>query len=128
MPGLKNPLRYWKSKAASASKPCARIRSIFLVAGEPLLKAPAAYPEPLRSILEPYLARRPERSVIRAGGGSGSLEDDAERDPSQGLAVGLSHVAAADARDPEMATPNTGSHRGSEASTMETSIRVVGGG
>lgn len=48
-------------------------------------------------------------------------------DPSQGLAVGLSHVAVADARDPEMATPNTGSYRGSEASTMETSIRMVGG-
>ena len=48
-------------------------------------------------------------------------------DPSQGLAVGLSHVAVAAARDPEMATPIAGSYRGSEASTMETSIRMVGG-
>ena len=31
-------------------------------------------------------------------------------------------------RDPEMATPTTGSYRSAEASTMETSIRMVGGG
>ena len=191
----------------------------FLVAVEPLLIAPAAYPEPLRSILEPYLARRPEpaavgdfaqaaaeaaawkttpflmelagricrrlRPIARAEGpplaagetlsaGKGACRDfavlfcsacrsvglaarfvsgyelEAARDPgrasmhawaevylpgggwrgfdpSQGLAVGLSHVAVAAARDPEMATPIAGSYRGSEASTMETSIRMVGG-
>jgi len=160
----------------------------FLVAVEPLLIAPAAYPEPLRSILEPYLARRPEpaavgdfaqaaaeaaawkttpflmelagricrrlRPIARAEGlaarfvsgyeleaardpGRASMHAWAEVylpgggwrgfDPSQGLAVGLSHVAVAAARDPEMATPIAGSYRGSEASTMETSIRMVGG-
>jgi hypothetical protein len=41
--------------------------------------------------------------------------------------VGLSHVAVAAARDPEMATPIAGSYCGLEGSTMESSIRMVGG-
>jgi hypothetical protein len=36
----------------------------FSGAGEPLLTAPAAYPEPLGSILEPYLAQRPEPAAV----------------------------------------------------------------
>ena len=44
-------------------------------------------------------------------------------DPSQGLAVGLSHVAVAAARHPEMAAPITGTYLGG-SSTIETSVQM----
>ena len=45
-------------------------------------------------------------------------------DPSRGLAVGMSHVAAAASFVPELAAPITGAFMGSAGSTMSTSLVV----
>lgn len=45
-------------------------------------------------------------------------------DPSQGLAVGTSHVSVAAAGDPELAAPISGSYRGDAPSTLATSVHM----
>jgi transglutaminase-like putative cysteine protease len=45
-------------------------------------------------------------------------------DPSQGLAVGTSHVAVAAAADPAMAAPVSGNYRGSARSIMQFAISI----